>query len=66
MTSSYSKGHKWESAFTIDSRNWGYAREDNLEMYLNITTVLYNVVSTVAYGGNVLVNIGASPRNTGG
>ena len=51
-------GHKWESAFTIDSANWGFARNDNLDKFLNITTILSNVVSTVAYGGNVLVNIG--------
>jgi alpha-L-fucosidase len=49
---------QWESAFTIDSHNWGYARNDNLDMYLNISTILHNVVSTVAFGGNVLVNIG--------
>ena len=45
--------HKWESAFTIDSANWGFARDDNLDKYLNITTILSNIVSTVAYGGNV-------------
>jgi len=50
--------HKWENAFTLDGRSWGYARNDNLDAYLNITTVLYEVVSTVAYGGNVLINIG--------
>merc|ERR1712159_962847 len=27
-------------------------------MYLNVTTMLYKVVSTVAYGGNVLINVG--------
>ena len=27
-------------------------------MYLNISTVLYEVVSTVAYGGNCLINVG--------
>ena len=51
-------GHKWESAFTIDSHNWGYARNSPLAVYLNITTLLHNVVSTIAFGGNVLVNIG--------
>ena len=42
--------HKWENAFTIDAATWGYARDDNISSYLNITTVLYEVVSTVAYG----------------
>lgn len=50
--------HKWENAFTLDGRSWGYARNDDLSSYLNITTVLYEVVSTVAYGGNALINIG--------
>jgi alpha-L-fucosidase len=50
--------HKWENAFTLDSRSWGYARNDGLESYLNITAVLYEVVSTVAYGGNALINVG--------
>lgn len=50
--------HKWENAFTLDAHSWGYARNSGLEAYLNITTVLYEVVSTVAYGGNALINIG--------
>jgi len=50
--------HKWENAFTLDRNSWGYARNDDLTHYLNITEVLYEVVSTVAYGGNALINIG--------
>lgn len=50
--------HKWESAFTLDEANWGYARNDDLNLYLNFSAVLYQVVSTVAYGGNALINIG--------
>jgi len=50
--------HKWENAFTLDATSWGYARNDGLAGYLNITTVLYEVVSTVAYGGNALINVG--------
>mgnify|MGYP000853058046 CR=1 FL=1 len=50
--------HKWENAFTIDSNSWGYNRWSNLADYLNITTILYEVVSAVAYGGNALINVG--------
>ena len=50
--------HKWENAFTIDSASWGYARDDGISSYLNITTLLYEIVSTVSYGGNVLINVG--------
>ena len=46
------------SAFTIDSGSWGYSRVSPLDHYLNITTVLYELVSTVAYGGNILINVG--------
>jgi alpha-L-fucosidase len=51
-------GHKWENAFTLDKTSWGYARNDMFTNYLNITTVLYEVISTVAYGGNALINVG--------
>lgn len=50
--------HKWESAFTLDGATWGYARNNNLDTYLPLTTVLQQIVSTVAYGGNALMNIG--------
>jgi len=50
--------HKWENAFTLDATTWGYARNSPYKRYLNITSILYEVVSSVAYGGNVLINIG--------
>lgn len=50
--------HKWENAFTLDGHSWGYARNSPLSAYLNITFILYEVVSTVAYGGNALINVG--------
>lgn len=50
--------HKWEQSFTLDTASWGFARTDNLAAYMNISTLLYEVVSTVAYGGNALINVG--------
>lgn len=50
--------HKWENAFTLDGGTWGYSRVSEFAAYLNITTILYEVVSTVAYGGNALINVG--------
>ena len=50
--------HKWESAFTLDAHNWGYARNDGISAYLDFSTIMRNVVSTVAYGGNCLINVG--------
>jgi len=50
--------HKWENAFTIDGGSWAYSRMSNLSQYLNLTTILYELVSTIAYGGNILINVG--------
>ena len=54
-------GHKWENAFTLDADThnaWSYVRPDPLSTYMNASTMLYELVSTVAYGGNVLINVG--------
>merc|ERR1712216_304752 len=37
--------HKWENAFTLDGSTWGYSRKSPYSGYLNITTILYEVVS---------------------
>jgi alpha-L-fucosidase len=50
--------HKWENAMTIDRSSWGYRREAVLANYLNINELLYQLVSTVSCGGNLLVNVG--------
>jgi alpha-L-fucosidase len=56
--------HKWENAFTIDSLSWGFARNDGVDLYLNMSAILYEIVSTVAYGGNALINIGPNADGT--
>ena len=33
------------------------AKDDCGSRYMNISTLLYEVVSTVAYGGNALINV---------
>jgi len=50
--------HKWEDAFTIDSTTWGYKRNSGLSDYLTPTQIIQNVISTIAFGGNVLINVG--------
>jgi len=50
--------HKWENCLTIDGRTWGYARNGNLSDYLSISTLLEQLVSTVACNGNLLLNVG--------
>ena len=50
--------HKWENAFTLDKDSWGYDRASPDSRYMTREELLQEVVSTVAYGGNCLVNVG--------
>lgn len=49
---------KWENAMTLDKNSWGYSRVSTISDYLSIEELLSTLVSTVAYGGNLLVNVG--------
>ncbi|KAI1301613.1 Alpha-L-fucosidase [Halotydeus destructor] len=49
---------KWENAMTLDMNSWGYSRTTTLSEYLSIKELLLTLASTVAYGGNLLVNVG--------
>lgn len=49
---------KWESACTVDSGSWGYSRVSELMNYRTAQQLLRQLVSTVAYGGNFLLNVG--------
>ncbi|KAK3103948.1 hypothetical protein FSP39_023148 [Pinctada imbricata] len=55
---------KWENAMTIDRKSWGYRREAKLEDFLTIKELLYQVISTVSYGGNILINVGPTAWGT--
>ncbi|KAJ6221045.1 hypothetical protein RDWZM_006857 [Blomia tropicalis] len=55
--------HKWESAITIDRHSWGFRREATLTDYLTIDQLLFQLVSAVSCGGNILINVG--PRKDG-
>lgn len=44
--------HKWENAFTVDRKSWGYRRTMKLNEILTTDELLYQVVSTVSCGGN--------------
>lgn len=52
--------HKWENAMTIDRNTWGYSRLSNVEDYLTTQELIDSVVQTVAFGGNILMNVGPS------
>ncbi|XP_066901637.1 alpha-L-fucosidase [Halyomorpha halys] len=49
---------KWENALSIDKGSWGYSRLSNLNDYLTTQQLIDTLVQTVAFGGNVLMNIG--------
>lgn len=50
--------HKWENCMTVDSGSWGYSRATELSDYLSAFDIIQELVSTVAYGGNLLLNVG--------
>lgn len=52
------QNHKWENALTVDKHSWGYRRNVNIDSYLNISSLLYELASTVSCGGNMLLNVG--------
>lgn len=49
---------KWENAMTLDKFSWGYSRLSTITDYLTIEELLLTMAQTVAYGGNLIVNIG--------
>jgi len=55
--------HKWENAFTLDSSSWGYRRQMKVTDVMTPEVLMRNIVTSVACGGNALINIG--PRKDG-
>lgn len=50
--------HKWENCMTLDRHTWGFSRTSVLENYYTIDELVKEVVETVAFGGNILINVG--------
>ena len=50
--------HKWENAMTLDYHSWGYRRNAAASDYMPLPELLTQLVSTIAYGGNILINVG--------
>jgi alpha-L-fucosidase len=51
-------GHKWENCLTVDAHSWGYNRLTPIEGYLSASELIQQLTSTVAFGGNLLLNVG--------
>jgi len=49
---------KYENAFTIDKKSWGYRADARFEDFLTPEELIKEIVVTVSTGGNVLVNVG--------
>jgi len=51
-------GHKWESCMTVDKNSWGYNRMTKINDYLSSHEVIQELIAIVAFGGNLLLNVG--------
>lgn len=56
--------HKWENCMTLDKKSWGYRRDASLTDIVSPEELIYDVVRTVAFGGNVLINVGPTAWGT--
>ena len=56
--------HKWENAMTLDKYSWGYRRNSALYELFSTEELIREIIQTVAYGGNILVNMGPSHDGT--
>ena len=56
--------HKWENCFTIDSADWGLSRVSKYEQYETVKSLIDLLIETVAYGGNLLLNVGPAADGT--
>jgi len=54
---------KWENAMTVDKYSWGYRRNSRSIDVYTIEYLVAQLVETVCYGGNLLLNI--SPTSDG-
>ncbi|XP_075460560.1 tissue alpha-L-fucosidase [Ascaphus truei] len=52
--------HKWEMCTTIDKYSWGYRRNIQVNQLMDEHGIIEELVQTVCYGGNYLLNVGPS------
>uniref|UniRef100_A0A1A7X714 Alpha-L-fucosidase n=3 Tax=Iconisemion striatum TaxID=60296 RepID=A0A1A7X714_9TELE len=56
--------HKWEKCTSVDTLSWGYRRNMKLQELMDLPTVIKDLVTTVALGGNYLLNVGPTSDGT--
>jgi len=52
------QSRKFENGVTLDRESWGFRRNAALDDYRTIEELIYELVSTVSCGGNMIMNIG--------
>lgn len=55
---------KWENALTVDPGSWGFDRNKTGAKYLSTEYFVHELIETVAFGGNMLLNIGPAADGT--
>ncbi|KAE8282189.1 Tissue alpha-L-fucosidase [Larimichthys crocea] len=50
--------HKWERCQSIDKNSWGYRKDMQASEVMDLSSIINNLVSVVALGGNYLLTIG--------
>jgi alpha-L-fucosidase len=55
---------KWENALTIDGTSWGFNHNSTIESYLTTAHLIHELIETVAYNGNMLLNVGPGADGT--
>ena len=55
---------KWENALTPDPHSWAYNRRTNGTQYLSVEYFVHELIETVAFGGNMLLNVGPAADGT--
>lgn len=56
--------HKWENAMTIDVTSWGLNRNATYSKYLTTKSLIHTLIETVAFHGNLLLNVGPGADGT--
>jgi alpha-L-fucosidase len=58
------QNHKWENALTVDSTSWGWNRNATYSDYLSTEYFVHQLIETVAFNGNMLLNVGPGADGT--
>ena len=57
-------GHKWEDALTLNTFSWGDDKNATIGDYLTTTELIHTLIENVAFGGNMLLNLGPGADGT--